>query len=146
LVDVRPSLPESEQHPLTERQAAGEESLLGFDSLRVWWAGSRGDSRVVWKRIESMLAIEDREAFLIALRKTEGVQKSEFRDGPFLGPVEAASEADGRQYLRVEVRRLHDRADEAEWLRATLIPDPERPGGFAWIELELPRWLLEQGQ
>jgi hypothetical protein len=46
--------------------------------------------------------------------------------------------------LRAEVRRLHDPPEDAKWLTANLVPDPDRPGGFAWTELQLPRWLLEQ--
>jgi len=146
VMDVRPFLPNADQHQLTTRDLVKEEFLAGFDAMRVHWALFRGDALYAWDRIEAMLDIPQKNDFLTALASSKGMEQSEFLDGPFLGPVEVISGNSHSWQLRAKVWRLGQTEEEAEWMTATLKPDANRPGGFAWTALELPRWMLTQGE
>ena len=48
--------------------------------------------------------------------------------------------------LRAKIRRLHENDDQAEEIMALLALDENKPGGFSWIELKLPSWMLSAGE
>jgi len=143
LKDVRDVLPT----PLlqTSDEAAAEELLLGFDSLRAIWSDERGASGMPLARLRASFALEDNEAFFGALVASANSEASEFAGGPFLGSISVVHEAErGPWSLRAEVRKRGDEAAGGEWLTASFALDATRPGGFAWTSLELPDWLLAQ--
>ena len=147
LIDVRPYLPSGDSWKLTPAQEAVEEFHAGVDCLRIVWSHFRGDTLYAWIRIDAMLALPDtqQESLRVSLKAQQGLQMSEFLNGPWLGEPEVIDRGEDWWQIRVAVRRFGDRPEDAAWLSARLQVDPERPGGFAWTSLEVPGWLLHSG-
>ncbi|MDX2473796.1 MAG: DUF4105 domain-containing protein [Candidatus Krumholzibacteria bacterium] len=143
LVDVRPFLPGGAKRSSSVTEAAVEELLQGFDGLCAWWSPACSEAGGAWAQFESRMDLTDGRELLASLLAGKGQHQSPFHDGPFLGTVEILGQEEGQVHLRAEVRRLGDSAAAAEWLTATLVADSARPGGFAWVELQLPIWLLK---
>lgn len=143
-VDVRPFLPGGSVWQPTPTELALEEFHAGVDCLRVVWAHFRGDTLYAWQRIEQMLALSEsnQAALLGKLKAGQGLQLSEFLNGPWLGTPEVIAEGEGWWQIQVEVRRFGDRPEDATWLRARLERDAARPQRYAWTQLEVPGWLL----
>ncbi|MCP4092222.1 MAG: hypothetical protein GY747_02145 [Planctomycetes bacterium] len=144
LVDVRPYLPGGDDWQLTAAERAIEEFHAGVDCLRIVWSHFRGDTLYAWQRIDAMVEIADADwhPLRTALKAGQGLQLSEFKDGPWLGKPEILEQGEDWWQLQVPVRRYGDKAEDAEWLRARLQIDAERPGGFVWTSLEVPGWLV----
>jgi len=141
LMDVRPYLATGVEYVASPESRARDAFLDGVDLLQVWWSIERGDSLLAWERLESRLQLEDQEDFLRRLRENKGRHEDEFLDGPFLGEIEFAGEIGPAWRLRAPVKRLGEEGPDTEWIEAVLLPDETRPGGFAWLELNLPDWL-----
>lgn len=142
VMDVRPYLPNAKAHQLLPGERAAEEFLTGFDAIRVHQAHFRGDSLFAWDRIEAMLELPHEAQYLEDLAATKGTAMSEFQDGPFLGPVTKIYVNTKGWRLRARVWQLHETEEQAEEIMALLEFDESKPGGFSWVELKLPSWML----
>ena len=146
LMDVRAFLPGAKDQLVSNEQAAKDELLIGIDFLRACWSDSRGTADQAWAHLARRLRFEGHGEFLQQLKRTRGNQASEFLSGPFFGSVQLESHAGDTWSFKIEVRRLHDAALDAQWLKATLIEDVQALDGFRWTKLDLPGWLMNPGE